>query len=43
MLFVPKGFAHGFCSLSDIVGILYKVTDYYYPGSESGIIFNDRD
>lgn len=43
MLFVPRGFAHGFCALSDRVGVSYKVTDYYFPESESGIIFNDPD
>ena len=43
MLFIPKGFAHGFCALSDTVEIVYKVNDYYFPESEQGIIYNDRD
>ncbi|MFA5889075.1 MAG: dTDP-4-dehydrorhamnose 3,5-epimerase [Candidatus Paceibacterota bacterium] len=43
MLFIPKGFAHGFCALSDTVKIVYKVNDYYFPESEQGIIYNDRD
>jgi dTDP-4-dehydrorhamnose 3,5-epimerase len=43
MLFIPKGFAHGFCALSDMVQVSYKVTDYYYPESDSGIIYNDPD
>lgn len=43
MLFVPKGFAHGFCVLSDTAHVAYKVTDYYFPESDSGIIFNDPD
>jgi len=43
MLFIPKGFAHGFCALSDTVEIVYKVNDYYFPESEQGIIYNDKD
>jgi dTDP-4-dehydrorhamnose 3,5-epimerase len=43
MLFMPRGFAHGFCALTDTVEVLYKVSDYYYPESELGIIFNDPD
>lgn len=41
MLFVPKGFAHGFCVLEDDTDFLYKVDEYYEPKSESGIIWND--
>lgn len=41
MLFIPKGFAHGFCVITEKAGVSYKVTDYYYPESEVGIIFND--
>lgn len=43
MLFIPKGFAHGFCALSDIAGVSYKVSDFYFPEFDSGIIFNDPD
>lgn len=43
MFFIPKGFAHGFLSLTDEVEFLYKVTDYYYPGFDSGVIWNDKD
>lgn len=43
MLLIPKGFAHGFCVLSDKARISYKVTDYYHPESDLGIIFNDPD
>lgn len=42
-LFVPKGFAHGFCVLSDEVDFVYKCSDFYTPGDEYGICWNDRD
>jgi len=41
MLYVPPGFAHGFCVLSDEVDILYKASDTYAPELERGIIWND--
>jgi len=40
-LWVPKGFAHGFVVLSDTAEFLYKTTDYYDPGSERAILWND--
>lgn len=42
-LFVPKGFAHGFCVLSDIVDFHYKCSDYYHPEAEKGILWSDPD
>ncbi len=42
-MFVPKGFAHGFCVLSDEVDFVYKCSDFYTPGDEYGIIWNDSD
>ncbi|MDX9701974.1 MAG: dTDP-4-dehydrorhamnose 3,5-epimerase [Candidatus Auribacterota bacterium] len=42
-LFVPKGFAHGFCVLSDNVDVLYKCSDYYSPQDEGGVLWNDPD
>ena len=42
-LFIPKGFAHGFIVLSEIAVFSYKVDNYYNPGSESGILWNDSD
>lgn len=39
--YIPKGFAHGFCVLSDIAEFQYKCTDYYDPSDESGLIWND--
>ena len=43
MLFVPKGFAHGFSVLSDSCLFQYKCTDYYNKESEGGILWNDPD
>jgi dTDP-4-dehydrorhamnose 3,5-epimerase len=40
-LYVPDGFAHGFCVLSDVADVTYKVSTYYDPGSESGFAFDD--
>ncbi len=40
-MYVPPGFAHGFCVLSDEADFHYKCTDFYMPGAEHGIIWND--
>jgi dTDP-4-dehydrorhamnose 3,5-epimerase len=40
-LYVPDGFAHGFCVLSDLADVTYKVSSYYDPSHESGFAFND--
>jgi dTDP-4-dehydrorhamnose 3,5-epimerase len=42
-LFVPVGFAHGFCVLSDVADVLYKQTGYYDAVLERGIAFDDPD
>ena len=42
-LFVPHGFAHGFIVLSDSAIFTYKVDNYYAPGHDRGIAFNDND
>lgn len=42
-VYIPPGYAHGFCVLSDIADISYKCTDFYYPEDEGGIIWNDPD
>ncbi|MCQ2609282.1 MAG: dTDP-4-dehydrorhamnose 3,5-epimerase [Lachnospiraceae bacterium] len=43
MFFVPENFAHGFLVLSDEAKFSYKVTDFYHPNDEGGIIYNDKD
>ena len=40
-LYVPPGFAHGFCVLSEYADFLYKCTDYYHPASEVCLAWND--
>lgn len=42
-LYVPVGFAHGFCVLSDTAEFLYKVSEYYSAEKEKGLIWNDPD
>ncbi len=42
-LFIPKGFAHGFCTLSDKTIVHYKCSNYRDKNSEVGILWNDRD
>ena len=42
-IFVPQGFAHGFCVLSDTADVLYKCGDFYAPGDEYGIFWADPD
>jgi dTDP-4-dehydrorhamnose 3,5-epimerase len=41
LLYVPVGFAHGFCVLSDMAEILYSCTEEYSPQDEGGLIWND--
>ncbi|RIJ34382.1 dTDP-4-dehydrorhamnose 3,5-epimerase [Pontibacter oryzae] len=41
MLFVPEGFAHGFITLEDNTDVTYQVTEFYTPGAERGIRWND--
>ncbi len=39
--FIPKGFAHGFLVLSDEAEFAYKCDDFYHPGDEGGLLWND--
>ena len=42
-LWVPPGYAHGFCVLSEVADFQYKCTDYYQPEDEGGLLWNDPD
>ena len=42
-LYIPEGFAHGYCSLSDKSLIHYKMSNYRYKNFERGIIWDDKD
>lgn len=41
--YIPEGFAHGFLVLSDEAEFAYKCTDFYHPGDEGGILWNDPE
>lgn len=41
--FIPKNFAHGFLVLSETAEFAYKVTDFYHPNDEGGLMWNDAD
>ena len=41
--FIPKNFAHGFVVLSDTAEFAYKCTDFYHPGDEGGLAWNDPE
>jgi len=43
MLWVPVGYAHGFCVLSEFAEVLYKTTDFYAPEHERCILWNDPE
>lgn len=41
MFYIPEGFAHGFCVLTDTATFAYKCTDFYHPEDEGGLMWND--
>jgi dTDP-4-dehydrorhamnose 3,5-epimerase len=43
MVYIPKGFAHGFCSLTEDVIVIYRVDAYYAPAAEGGLFWQDPD
>ncbi len=42
-LWIPPGFAHGFCVLSERVDVEYKCSDFYHPGDELSVLWNDPE
>ena len=42
-LYCPDGFAHGFCVLSEVADVVYKVSTYYDPSAEAGFRYDDPD
>jgi dTDP-4-dehydrorhamnose 3,5-epimerase len=42
-LYVPEGFAHGFCVVSELADVIYGCTTYYDPASESGFAYDDPE
>ena len=42
-VYIPEGFAHGFCVLSETADVIYKCTDFYTPGDDFGLLWSDPD
>ncbi|MEX2142604.1 MAG: dTDP-4-dehydrorhamnose 3,5-epimerase [Pirellulales bacterium] len=40
-VYIPPGFAHGFCALSDVAEVIYRCTEVYHPAGERTIVWND--
>ena len=42
-IYAPVGFAHGFCTMTPDTEVVYKVSDYWYPEVDKGLLWNDPD
>jgi dTDP-4-dehydrorhamnose 3,5-epimerase len=42
-VYIPNGFAHGFCVTSEVADVVYKVSTYYDPTAEAGLAYDDPD
>ena len=42
-MWLPPGYARGFCVLSEVEGFHYKCPEFYFPSDEGGLIWNDPD
>lgn len=42
-IYIPPGYAHGFCVLSDVADLEYKCTQFYHPNDEVGLLWNDPE
>ncbi len=42
-IYVPPGFAHGFCVMSETADFVYKCSEFYHPEDEGGVLWNDPD
>ncbi len=43
MVWIPPGFAHGFCALADDTDVVYKCTEFYVPEDDRGVLWSDPD
>jgi dTDP-4-dehydrorhamnose 3,5-epimerase len=42
-IYIPKGFGHGYCTLTDTALVAYKVDEFYAPDAQGGLMWNDAD